>query len=142
MRFDRRLLLMLPLGFASGLPLALTLFRPELNARRFNESCERLCMPGLEETRFVELVKALVRCERDWVPASAESSLYLRPFLFATDELLGVRPSETYKFMVIACPAGAYYAKPVSVKIEERYTRAAEGVTGARSVTLETGLRF
>ena len=108
----------------------IVLFRPELNARRFNESCQRLCMPDLNEARFVELVKAFARFERDWVPASAESSLYLRPFLFATDELLGVRPSESYKFMIIACPAGAYYAKPVSVKIEERYTRAAEGGTG------------
>jgi branched-chain amino acid aminotransferase len=108
----------------------ITLFRPELNARRFNESCQRLCMPTIDEDRFIELVKALVNVEADWVPNLPDSSLYLRPFLFATDELLGVRPSESYRFMIIACPAGAYYAKPVSVKIEQYYTRAAIGGTG------------
>jgi branched-chain amino acid aminotransferase len=108
----------------------ITLFRPELNARRFNESARRLCMPEIEESRFIELVKALVRLEKDWIPGTPDSSLYLRPFMFATDELLGVRPSESYKFMIMACPAGAYYAKPVSVKIEQQYTRAAEGGMG------------
>jgi branched-chain amino acid aminotransferase len=107
-----------------------TLFRPELNARRFNESAKRLCMPEIEESRFIDLVKALVRLEKDWIPGTPDSSLYLRPFMFATDELLGVRPSESYKFMIMACPAGAYYAKPVSVKIEQQFTRAAEGGMG------------
>jgi branched-chain amino acid aminotransferase len=108
----------------------ITLFRPELNARRFNESAKRLCMPEIEESRFIELVKALVQLEKDWVPSTPDSSLYLRPFMFATDELLGVRPSESYKFIIMACPAGAYYAKPVSVKIEQQFTRAAEGGMG------------
>jgi branched-chain amino acid aminotransferase len=108
----------------------ITLFRPELNARRFNESAKRLCMPEIEDSHFIELVKALVRLEKEWIPGTPDSSLYLRPFMFATDELLGVRPSESYKFMVMACPAGAYYAKPVSVKIEQQFTRAAEGGMG------------
>lgn len=108
----------------------ITLFRPELNARRFNESAMRLCMPQIDAAYFIELVKALVQLEKDWIPNTPDSSLYLRPFMFATDELLGVRPSESYKFMIMACPAGAYYAKPVSVKIEQQFTRAAEGGMG------------
>jgi branched-chain amino acid aminotransferase len=103
----------------------ITLFRPELNARRFNESCQRMCMPGIPEPLFIELVKAHARFERDWVPAIDNAALYLRPFLFATDEALGVRPSETYKFMILSCPAGAYYAEPLAVKIEEHYTTVA-----------------
>ncbi len=108
----------------------ITLFRPELNARRFNESAMRLCMPQIDAAYFIELVKTLVQLEKDWIPNTPDSSLYLRPFMFATDELLGVRPSESYKFMIMACPAGAYYAKPVSVKIEQQFTRAAEGGMG------------
>lgn len=108
----------------------ITLFRPELNARRFNESCVRLCMPEIDEQMFIELVKAQVRFEQEWIPNSPDSSLYIRPFIFATDDFLGVRPSETYKFMVLTCPVGAYYAEPVSVKIEEHFTRAAEGGVG------------
>jgi branched-chain amino acid aminotransferase len=108
----------------------ITLFRPELNARRFNESCVRLCMPEIDEQMFIDLVKAQVRFEQEWIPNSPDSSLYIRPFIFATDDFLGVRPSETYKFMVLTCPVGAYYAEPVSVKIEEHYTRAAEGGVG------------
>ena len=107
-----------------------TLFRPELNARRFNESSARLCMPGIDEDLFIELVKTQVRFESDWIPHAADASLYIRPFAFATDEFLGVRPSETYKFMILTCPVGSYYAEPVSVKIEEHYTRAAEGGVG------------
>jgi branched-chain amino acid aminotransferase len=108
----------------------ITLFRPELNARRFNESCVRLCMPEIDEQLFIDLVKAQVRFEQEWIPNSPDSSLYIRPFIFATDDFLGVLPSETYKFMVLTCPVGAYYAEPVSVKIEEHYTRAAEGGVG------------
>lgn len=108
----------------------ITLFRPELNAKRFNESSLRLCMPTIEEDLFIELVKAQARFERDWIPQSDDASLYIRPFAFATDEFLGVRPSETYKFMILTCPVGSYYAEPVSVKIEEHYTRAAEGGVG------------
>ena len=108
----------------------ITLFRPELNARRFNESSARLCMPPIEEALFVELVKAQVRFESDWIPRAADASLYIRPFAFATDEFLGVRPSDTYKFMILTCPVGSYYAEPVSVKIEEHFTRAAEGGVG------------
>lgn len=108
----------------------ITLFRPEMNAKRFAESCTRMAMPVIPEAQFIDLVKTLVRFEQAWIPDRAEASLYIRPFLFATDEYLGVRPSKTYKFMILTCPVGAYYAKPVSVKIEETFTRAAEGGVG------------
>jgi branched-chain amino acid aminotransferase len=106
------------------------LFRPEMNARRFKESCERLCMPGIPEEVYVELVRRLVDVERDWVSAKEDYSLYIRPFIFATDDYVGVKPSETYKFVIFTCPVGTYYSEPVSVKIEEYYTRAAEGGVG------------
>ena len=108
----------------------ITLFRPEMNAKRFNESCLRMCMPQIDETLFIDLIKQHVAHEQQWIPNTDNASLYIRPFIFATDDFLGVRPSESYKFMILTCPVGAYYAEPVSVKIEEHYTRAAEGGVG------------
>lgn len=106
------------------------IFRPEMNAHRFAESCERMIMPVLPEALFVELVRKLVEVEKDWIPTKPGYSLYIRPFLFATDEFIGIRPSETYRFMIFTCPVGAYYNEPVNVKIEEFYTRASEGGVG------------
>lgn len=106
------------------------IFRPEMNAKRFKESCERLCMPSIPEDVFVELVKKFVDVERNWVSTKADYSLYIRPFMFATDDYVGVKPSETYKFVIFTCPVGMYYSEPVSVKIEEYYTRAAIGGVG------------
>lgn len=108
----------------------ITLFRPELNAKRFTESCIRMCMPTIDESLFIDLIKQHVSHEQEWIPETDNASLYIRPFIFATDDFLGVRPSETYKFMILTCPVGAYYSEPVSVKIEEHYTRAAEGGVG------------
>lgn len=108
----------------------ITLFRPEMNAKRFNESCLRMCMPQIDETLFIDLIKKHVAHEQQWIPNTDNASLYIRPFIFATDDFLGVRPSESYKFMILTCPVGAYYSEPVSVKIEEHYTRAAEGGVG------------
>ncbi len=108
----------------------ISLFRPELNAKRFNESCIRMCMPTIDEALFVDLIKQHVKFEENWIPNTDNASLYLRPFIFATDDFLGVRPSETYKFMILTCPVGAYYSEPVSVKIEEHFTRAAPGGVG------------
>lgn len=108
----------------------ITLFRPELNAKRFNESCTRMCMPQIDEDLFIDLIKQHVAHEQNWIPNKENSSLYIRPFIFATDDFLGVRPSETYKFMILTCPVGAYYSEPVSVKIEEYFTRAAPGGVG------------
>lgn len=108
----------------------LVIFRPDMNAKRFQESCERMCMPLIPEDVFVELVRKLVEFESNWVPTKEGFSLYLRPFLFATDEFIGIRPSETYKFIIFACPVGAYYSHPVNIKVEEFYTRAAAGGVG------------
>lgn len=106
------------------------LFRPGMNAKRFMESCDRLCMPSFDESLFIDLVKKLVEVDRAWVPTNSSSSLYIRPFIYATDEAIGIKPSETYKFVIFLCPVGAYYSQPVRVKIEEFYTRAAAGGVG------------
>lgn len=106
------------------------LFRPDMNAQRFVESCERMCMPTIPVEVFVECVRKLVEVDKNWIPNKEGFSLYIRPFMFAMDEGVGVKPSDTYKFMIFTCPVGAYYSKPVDVKIEEKYTRAAAGGVG------------
>ena len=109
------------------------LFRPEANARRFNASADRLAMPHLPEELFLESIRRLVAADRDWFPSVEGGSLYLRPFMIATEAFLGVRPAKQYKFIVIASPAGSYFkggAKAVSIWISD-YTRAAPGGTGA-----------
>ncbi|MFN5442526.1 MAG: branched-chain amino acid aminotransferase [Flavobacteriia bacterium] len=106
------------------------LFRPELNARRFAESAARMCMPEIPEDLFLEAVKQLVSLDAAWVTDTPGYALYIRPFMFATDEFVGIKPSDTYKFVIINSPVGAYYAEPVRVKIEEHYTRAAVGGVG------------
>lgn len=109
-------------------------FRPEANAARLNKSAQRLGMPELPPEDFIEAIRQLVTIDRAWVPTGAEASLYLRPFMFATEVGLGVRPSNSYTFAVIASPAGAYFAKgvkPVSVWWSTEYVRAAPGGTGA-----------
>jgi branched-chain amino acid aminotransferase len=108
----------------------ITVFRPYMNAKRFAESCLRMCMPEITEDVFVELVRKIVETDGDWIPTGEGYSLYIRPFMFATDEFLGIRPSETYKFVIFTCPVGQYYSEPVKVKIEEFYTRAASGGVG------------
>jgi len=106
-------------------------FRPEKNAQRFNRSAVRMCMPEIPEEIFVGGIDALVNLDKDWIPENEGNSLYLRPFMFAADEYIGVRPSLTYKFMIFTCPVGGYYSKPVRVKVETKFVRAAEGGTGA-----------
>jgi branched-chain amino acid aminotransferase len=106
------------------------LFRPELNAQRFAESAARMCMPAVPEDLFLEAVKQLVQMDQAWVTNKPGYALYIRPFMFATDEFVGIKPSDTYKFVIINSPVGAYYAEPVRVKIEEHYTRAAIGGVG------------
>lgn len=108
----------------------IVIFRPDMNAKRFAESCERMCMPVIPEDMFVELVRKMVEFDGQWVPSQAGYSLYIRPFLFATDEFVGIKPSDKYKFMIFTCPVGAYYSQPVNVKVEEHYTRAASGGVG------------
>lgn len=109
------------------------LFRPEMNARRLIQSNQRLCMPEIPEALFLECLEALLRVERDWVPI-APSSLYIRPFVFATEAAVGVHPSSKYKFMILLSPVGAYYAdglNPVRIYVEDEYIRATPGGTGA-----------
>lgn len=110
-------------------------FRPEQNAARFNRSAERLAMPQLPEELFMESLRQIVAIDRDWVPAAgSEESLYLRPFMIATETGLGVRPANEYLYSVIASPAGAYFSggvAPVSVWLSTEYVRASPGGTGA-----------
>jgi len=112
---------------------SIAMFRPEENARRFAESAERMAMPVLPEDLFLEAVQELVKIDVDWIP-SGEGSLYLRPFMFASETFLGVRPANEYIFCVIASPAGAYFKggkKAVTLWVSEHFTRAARGGTGA-----------
>ena len=106
------------------------LFRPYENARRFNASAERMCMPTIPEDVFVNQIKQLLDVDREWIPMRNDYSLYIRPFLFATDPYVGVKPSDTYEFIIFTCPVGAYYQNSVPVKIETEFTRAADGGTG------------
>ncbi|HEX3733447.1 MAG TPA: branched-chain amino acid aminotransferase [Mycobacteriales bacterium] len=113
---------------------AVTLFRPDQNAQRFQRSCDRLAIPRLPESMFLESIRVLVEQDRAWVPqGDSEFSLYLRPFCFATEGFLGVRPARRYKYLLIASLAGSYFASgvaPVSVWLSTDYTRAAPGGTG------------
>jgi len=106
------------------------LFRPEENAKRMNVSAARMCMPDIPKELFLEALKQLVELDSDWILAEEGYSLYIRPFLFAEEELLGVGAANEYKFMIFTSPAGAYYSSPVHVKIETKYSRACEGGVG------------
>jgi branched-chain amino acid aminotransferase len=109
-------------------------FRPEANSERLNRSARRLALPELPVESFVASIEALVRADAAWVPSGEEQSLYLRPFMFASEVFLGVRPAAAVRYLVIASPVGAYFAggiKPVSIWLSESYTRAARGGTGA-----------
>ncbi len=108
-------------------------FRPEANAARFRRSSRRMALPELPEETFVEAIDLLLQHDYDWVPSAADHSLYLRPFMFASDVGLGVHVGGEVTFLLIASPSGAYFkhgVKPVTVWIEEQYTRAAPGGTG------------
>ena len=106
------------------------LFRPEKNAQRLNISAERMCIPEIPEEMFMNALTELIRLDSQWVPGKEGTSLYIRPVVFATDEYIGIRPPENFRFMIITCPVGAYYSAPVKVKIETNYVRAVEGGTG------------
>ncbi len=109
------------------------LFRPVENIRRLNASCLRVCIPPVDEQLGVDAIKALVDIDRDWIPDEADTSLYIRPFIFATDPYIGVRPSNTYSFVIITGPVGAYYKEginPVKIYVESNYVRAVIGGLG------------
>ncbi|HHW31767.1 MAG TPA: branched-chain amino acid aminotransferase [Clostridiaceae bacterium] len=110
------------------------LFRPWENMKRMNASADRLCMPQIDVDGAVEAIKTLVNIDKDWIPTAEGTSLYIRPFMFSTDPYLGVKPSLTYKFVIILSPVGAYYPQginPVSIYVENEYVRAVRGGTGA-----------
>lgn len=106
------------------------IFRPRDNWKRMNRSAERMAMPEVPEDMFVDGLKALVDIDRAWVPGAPDSSLYIRPFMIAVDEFIGVRPAEKFIFMIITSPAGAYYSKPVSIYVQDKYVRAFPGGIG------------
>ncbi|SOE22561.1 branched chain amino acid aminotransferase apoenzyme [Spirosomataceae bacterium TFI 002] len=106
------------------------MFRPLDNHKRFNLSAERMCMAQVPEEIFIGGLEELLRLDSAWIPQGEDYSLYLRPFMFASDVYLGVRPSHNYRFMIIMSPAGKYYAEPPKVKIETEFIRAAPGGVG------------
>ena len=106
------------------------IFRPLDNFKRFNKSAERMQMPTIPEEIFIEGMKQLVKLDINWIPAKEDHSLYIRPFMFSTDETIGVKPSENYKFMIILSPTGPYYATPMRIYVEEQYVRAVPGGIG------------
>jgi branched-chain amino acid aminotransferase len=109
------------------------LFRPEMNAKRANNTNKRLCIPQIPVEDYVQAVKAVVKVDEDWIPTASGTSLYIRPFIIATEEYIGVKPSDTYLFIIILSPSGAYYSgglNPVSIWIEDEYVRAVRGGIG------------
>jgi branched-chain amino acid aminotransferase len=108
----------------------INIFRPDRNYERFNKSAKRLMMPEVPKEIFLEGMKKLIELDREWVPKTQDASLYIRPFMFATEACLGVRPATEYTFMIITSPVGAYYNKALRLKVETHYTRAAEGGVG------------
>jgi branched-chain amino acid aminotransferase len=106
------------------------IFRPQDNYRRFNVSAERMQMPAVPEEIFMEGMRQLIALDSNWIPTKEDHSLYIRPFMFSSDELIGVRPSDNYKFMIILSPTGPYYSAPMRIYVEEKFTRAAAGGVG------------
>ncbi|WP_310603858.1 branched-chain amino acid aminotransferase [Anaerosporobacter sp.] len=109
------------------------LFRPDKNIERANNTNRRICIPEIPEEAFLDALKALVKTDEAWIPTKPGTSLYIRPFVIATDPFLGVRPSDTYMFMIILSPVGAYYPEglnPVKIWIEDEYVRAVKGGVG------------
>jgi branched-chain amino acid aminotransferase len=106
------------------------IFRPHDNFKRFNISAERMQMPVVPEQIFMEGLKTLVNMDKNWIPDQQDHSLYIRPFMFSTDEMIGVKPSENYKFMIILSPTGPYYNTPMRIYVEEQYVRAVPGGVG------------
>lgn len=110
-----------------GTPL---LFRPEDNLARLNVSAARMCMPELPKELFMQGLTSLLKIDKAWIPSKEGSGLYIRPFMFATDAFIGVRPSETYRFSIFTCPVNAYYLQPLKVKVSTQYSRAIQGGVG------------
>lgn len=107
-----------------------SIFRPQDNYKRFNQSAIRMQMPEVPEHIFMDGMRMLISLDKNWVPNKPDHSLYIRPFMFSSDEMIGVRPSENYKFMIILSPTGPYYAAPMRIYVEEQYVRAVPGGVG------------
>ncbi|MEK4511448.1 branched-chain amino acid aminotransferase [Paenibacillus sp. FSL K6-2524] len=111
----------------------IVMFRPDMNLKRLNNSCERISIPQVDTEFVLEAIAQLVRIDQEWIPDGEENALYIRPFIIATEAALGVRASKQYMLMVILSPVGAYYPEgihPVSIYVEEQYVRAVRGGTG------------
>jgi len=106
------------------------IFRPHENFKRFNISAERMQMPTLPEELFMEGMRKLIEIDKNWIPQRHDYSLYIRPVMFSSDEIIGVRPSDNYKFFIILSPTGPYYSAPMRIYVEEKYVRAVEGGVG------------
>ena len=106
------------------------IFRPQDNLKRFNISAERMQMPLVPEELFMDGMRKLITIDKNWIPEYKNHSLYIRPFMFSTDELIGVRPSDGYKFMIILSPTGPYYTEHLRIYVEEKYVRAVSGGIG------------
>lgn len=106
------------------------IFRPKDNIARMNRSAVRMCMPQIPEELFLDALTTLVGEDRNWIPEGDGAALYIRPFMFASDEYIGVKPSDGYRFIIFTCPVRGYYSEPVRVKIETTYSRAFPGGTG------------
>lgn len=109
---------------------SISIFRVQRHHQRMLKSLERMCMPGISEELFTSGLHAIVETDQQWVPTQEGHSLYIRPLVFASESKLGVKISEQYKFIIMTSPVGPYFAKPIRVKVEETYVRAAEGGTG------------
>lgn len=113
------------------------LFRPDKNVERMNNTNERLCIPKVNPDNILQAINDIVKIDRDWIPTKPGTSLYIRPFIIATDPFLGVHPSKTYLFMIILSPVGSYYKSglnPVKICVEDKYVRAVKGGTGHAKV--------
>jgi branched-chain amino acid aminotransferase len=112
---------------ADGNPI---IFRPLKNLNRFNISADRMAMPEIPEELFMNAMEKLISIDKDWIPSSPDSSLYIRPYMFATEELVGIKPAEHFRFAIFTGPVGAYYGHPVKVFIHDKYVRAFPGGVG------------
>ncbi len=106
------------------------IFRPLKNHQRFNASAERMAMPSVPEDLFMKALDLMLTIEKDWIPTTPNSSLYIRPYMFATEDFVGIMPAERFRFAIFCSPVGAYYSKPVRVFIHDKYVRAFPGGVG------------
>jgi branched-chain amino acid aminotransferase len=109
---------------------SVNIFRPHKHLDRMNKSLDRMCMPHISFDMFISSLQALIEVDRNWIPTSEGASLYIRPIVFATESRLGVKVSDFYKFIILTSPVGPYYSKPFRLKVEDHFTRTAEGGTG------------